>query len=142
MPDILVAETAESIVTEVMTQLSPPEPGHSVRVQFNDTSVAVFNSGGKLFALEAKCGHRDGPLDQGTVSDGAVRCPWHGAKFDLKTGEVVGGNFFIRRATKPVRSFQAREVGGLLVLSERQTSAGSDRISSEAPLVTALAGPA
>ena len=38
------------------------------------------------------CPHRGGPLDDALVEDGCVRCPWHGYRFDLRTGrEAAGG---------------------------------------------------
>jgi nitrite reductase/ring-hydroxylating ferredoxin subunit len=132
-----VSEPAgESDPSESITSAPIPDPGRSVRVPFGGTTVAVFNSGGRLYALEALCGHRKGPLDQGTVSDRAVACPWHGVKFDLETGTVVGGNFFLRRATRAVRTFHVRAVGGRVVLSERREyshSFASPVGTSEAP---------
>jgi len=108
----------ESASTETVTTTPIPGPGGSVRVAVGGTIVAVFNVGGRLYGLAALCGHRKGPLDQGTISGTAVKCPWHGAQFDLDSGEVVGGNFFVRRATRPVRSFRIRSVGGYIAIEE------------------------
>ena len=41
--------------------------------------------------MESRCSHRGGPLHGGSVIDGCVECPWHGARFDLDTGEVRRG---------------------------------------------------
>jgi len=41
--------------------------------------------------MESRCSHRGGPLDDGSVVDGCIECPWHGARFDLETGEVRRG---------------------------------------------------
>jgi nitrite reductase/ring-hydroxylating ferredoxin subunit len=109
----------ESATTETVTTTPIPAPGASVRVAAGESVVAVFNVGGRLYGLEARCGHREGPLDEGTISGTAVKCPWHGAQFDLESGEVVGGNFFVRRATRPVRSFRIRSVGGYIAIGER-----------------------
>jgi nitrite reductase/ring-hydroxylating ferredoxin subunit len=78
--------------------------------------IAVFNVGGKLCALDAECGHRQGPLEEGEVRDGTVTCPKHHAQFRLETGGVVGGNFFIKRATNPVHAYSVRAVGGKIAL--------------------------
>jgi nitrite reductase/ring-hydroxylating ferredoxin subunit len=126
MTEVVSSEVREAESEDVITDLSVPDPGSSVRVSFRGTVVAVFNSGGRLYALEALCGHRNGPLDEGTISGGAVACPWHGAKFDLRTGEVVGGNFFVRRSTRAVRAFEVRAVGGRVVLGERHATASPD----------------
>jgi nitrite reductase/ring-hydroxylating ferredoxin subunit len=108
-----------SASAETVTTTRIPAPGTSVRVAVNGSVVAVFNARGRLYGLEAECGHRKGPLDQGTVSETAVKCPWHGVQFDLESGAVVGGNFFVRRATRPVRSFQVRSVQGYVAITER-----------------------
>jgi nitrite reductase/ring-hydroxylating ferredoxin subunit len=113
----------ESECTETVTTTPIPAPGSSVRLTVNGMLVAVFNVEGRLYGLEAQCGHRQGPLDQGTISGTAVKCPWHGAQFELESGEVVGGNFFIRRATRPVRTFRVRSAQGLIAIAERAVAA-------------------
>lgn len=49
-------------------------------------SVALFNLGGQVFALENRCPHMDGPLGEGDVENGIVTCPWHGWQFDITDG--------------------------------------------------------
>jgi nitrite reductase/ring-hydroxylating ferredoxin subunit len=119
MPALNESRASETGPAEVITQVPVPRPGGSARLPFRGTMVAVFNSEGRLYALEAECGHRKGPLEQGTILEGAVACPWHGARFDLDTGEVVGGNFFVRRSTRSIRTFQVRGIEGRIGLSER-----------------------
>jgi 3-phenylpropionate/trans-cinnamate dioxygenase ferredoxin component len=81
--------------------VKPPEPGQAIRLTVDGTAVAVFNVGGLLFGVDAKCTHVGGPLDQGAVSGTTVTCPWHGSQFDLRTGAVVRGP-----ASRPVRSYR------------------------------------
>jgi NADPH-dependent 2,4-dienoyl-CoA reductase/sulfur reductase-like enzyme/nitrite reductase/ring-hydroxylating ferredoxin subunit len=54
-----------------------------------DQQVVVVQCGSELFAIDALCSHYHGPLVEGLVVDRTIRCPWHHACFDLRTGEAV-----------------------------------------------------
>lgn len=64
--------------------------------------VAVFHThAGEVFATEARCPHRGGPLADGLTGDGAVVCPLHDRAYDLRTG--AGLNTDCRVAVYPAR---------------------------------------
>src|SRR5215468_6454081 len=55
----------------------------------DDEDVVLARSGNDVFAIGAHCTHYHGPLAEGLVVDGTVRCPWHHACFNLRTGEAL-----------------------------------------------------
>ncbi len=65
-------------------------PGKGMMVEVNGKKIALFNVEGSFYAIDDTCTHRGGPLSQGFLEEKQVRCPWHGALFDVTSGEVVG----------------------------------------------------
>jgi 3-phenylpropionate/trans-cinnamate dioxygenase ferredoxin subunit len=68
--------------------------------------IAVFNVGGRYYAIENTCPHRGGPLAEGMVVGEEVICPWHGSRFNVKTGLVL-----TPPARQGVESFPVRVTG-------------------------------
>jgi nitrite reductase/ring-hydroxylating ferredoxin subunit len=58
-------------------------------------------------AIGARCSHRGGPLQEGTVAEGCVTCPWHQSRFRLDDGAVVDGP-----AAAPQPAFDVRKGAG------------------------------
>lgn len=52
--------------------------------------VILVKTGEEILAVSASCKHYGGPLAEGLVAQGSVRCPWHHARYDLRTGRNVG----------------------------------------------------
>ena len=65
-------------------------PGTAMAVDLEGRKIALFNSGGAYYAIDDTCTHRGGPLSQGEVEGTVVTCPWHGATYDITTGNVLG----------------------------------------------------
>lgn len=75
--------------------------GKALTVDVDGNKIAVFNVGGNYFAIDDTCTHAGGSLSEGPVEGTVVVCPWHGASFDLKSGQVVDAP-----ATEAVRTYQ------------------------------------
>ena len=59
--------------------------------------VALVHHEDGWHALDGRCPHQGGPLTEGVVCEGAIRCPWHGYDFNIKTGKGVGNDLAIGR---------------------------------------------
>ena len=68
--------------------------------------IAVFNVGGKYYAIEDVCTHDDGPLAEGELYGFEIECPRHGARFDIRTGVVLR-----MPAVIPVQAFPVQVAG-------------------------------
>jgi len=63
------------------------------RFVVDETEIAVFKSGGKIFALNNICPHQQTALIyDGFIEEGCIVCPAHGWKFDLRTGNKKSGS--------------------------------------------------
>ena len=61
--------------------------GENKVVNVNGTEVALFNVDGQFFATSNTCLHRGGPLGEGFLEGDVVTCPWHGWRYNVKTGQ-------------------------------------------------------
>ena len=77
-------------------------PAGTVQVyEVDGVSICLANLDGESFyAIDNLCTHDGGPLGEGTLSNGTVVCPRHGARFDLKTGAVRA-----LPAVRPVKTY-------------------------------------
>jgi len=65
------------------------ESGRGRTFKVNGKCVALFNVEGEFHALESECTHEGAPLGDGPIRGTRVFCPWHGAEFDITTGEAL-----------------------------------------------------
>ncbi|HWA88185.1 MAG TPA: non-heme iron oxygenase ferredoxin subunit [Opitutus sp.] len=83
-----------------IAKLADVPPGTGKAFAVGDRRIAVFNAGGRIFAIDDACPHDGAPLAEGTVEGTTLTCPWHGAEFDLTCGKVL-----CLPATEDVRSY-------------------------------------
>jgi apoptosis-inducing factor 3 len=81
-------------------------------------AVVVVRRGQDCFAVAATCTHYSGPLAEGLVVDGTIRCPWHHARFDLHTGAPRGGP-----GITPLGCFEVIRQGDLIKVGIKRPAA-------------------
>lgn len=74
--------------------------------------VAVCNSGGRFYAFKDQCSHQDLPLSDGELDGDVVRCAYHGAEFDIKSGEAL-----CLPAVEPVETYSIKIENGDILIS-------------------------
>jgi nitrite reductase/ring-hydroxylating ferredoxin subunit len=78
----------------------------------------------ELMDLENACTHEEGPLSEGEVLGHEVTCPWHGAKFDIRTGEVLGPPAYEANALQRARHGN-RHRGRAIATSVKRANRGA-----------------
>lgn len=110
-----------------------PVVGHA-----HGEAVVLVRTGAEVRAVGATCTHYGGPLAEGLVVGATLRCPWHHARFDLRTGEALGAP-----ALNPVACFEVQRRGDRVLVGPRQSMREPDAPpSSPAAIVIVGAGAA
>lgn len=79
-------------MSHVLAHLEAIPPGEGRVFQFGGQRIAVFRTrSDRVFALQADCPHRGGPLADGLLGGTTLVCPLHSNKFDLTTGKSLTG---------------------------------------------------
>src|SRR4051812_32963329 len=71
-------------------ELSQIPEGGMLAGQVNGEAVLLIRDKGEVFAVGANCTHYGAPLAEGLLHEGVLRCPWHHARFDIRSGAAVG----------------------------------------------------
>lgn len=59
-----------------------------IKIDINGKSLVLTNISGKFYAMDSVCSHEGGPLEEGTLEDYTLTCPWHQGKFDIRTAKA------------------------------------------------------
>ena len=77
--------------------------GAGMFVDVDGVPVALFNVGGQFYATSDICTHEEASLSEGELEGDCVECPLHGARFNVRTGEVKSLPAVVKLRTYPVR---------------------------------------
>lgn len=75
----LVSDIAVASLDEI------PDAG-MIQVTIENKPILLCRFEGQVFAVSALCPHRGAQLARGCLNGALLRCPWHGIKFDVRTG--------------------------------------------------------
>jgi len=92
-----------------------------------DEEVLLLRSGGEIFAIGAHCSHYHGPLADGIVTGDSVRCPWHHACFDLRTGEAERAP-----ALSPIDCWAVEQRDGRIFVTQKREEAKPRAMAAKA----------
>lgn len=80
--------------------------GRAKIVEVRDEDIVLCNVEGEIYAIANVCTHDDGPLGEGYLIGDEIECPRHGARFNVKTGQVT-----VLPAIVPVPTFEVKIEG-------------------------------
>jgi len=104
-PDLTVGLAVSDLTENV------PFVGHA-----RGEAIVLIRIGADVHALGATCSHYGGPLAEGLVVGETLRCPWHHACFELRTGDAVGAP-----ALNPVASYEVQRRGDRMVVGAKKS---------------------
>ena len=79
------------------------QPGQTKLVSNEGTEVVLCNVDGQYYAVDNFCPHMGAPLCEGELDGSDLWCPFHGASFDVKTGDVLTPPAYENLKCFPVR---------------------------------------
>ena len=89
-------------------------PSQMKEVEVDDQRILIANVNGKFYAIGNICTHEGGPLADGSLYNYEVECPWHGSKFDVRTGEVTS-----LPATEPEPLYEIKVEGNQILVKKQ-----------------------
>ena len=126
-PDLTVGLAASDLTENV------PFIGHA-----QGEAIVLIRTGAEVHALGATCSHYGGPLAEGLVVGETLRCPWHHACFELRTGDALGAP-----ALNPIACYEVQRRGDRVIVGPKKSrSPPPPPPKSPAAVVIVVAGAA
>ncbi|MCC1483166.1 thiamine pyrophosphate-binding protein [Winogradskyella immobilis] len=85
--------------------------------------ICLTHYKGKFSALDNACPHQGGPLGEGSIENGMLRCPWHGWDFDPCNGQSPGGH------DDSIKTFEVKEEGDAIYVGLEEEAPHEETIS-------------
>lgn len=95
-----------------VARLEEVAEGKIVAVDVCGHPVVLVRLAAEVFALDGRCPHRGGPMEDGWLTDEVISCPWHAFEFDVRSGAVVWP-----KGWEPLDSFPVRLRDGAVELA-------------------------
>ena len=86
-------------------------PGAMKRVELRGRRILLANVGGRLCAVDDTCTHEEASLSTGVLKGALVKCPLHGSRFNVCTGEALE-----EPAQDNLRTYPVRLEGGRILI--------------------------
>jgi 3-phenylpropionate/trans-cinnamate dioxygenase ferredoxin component len=74
-----------------VAELNDLDNGELMAVEVDGEPICLAKVDGSIYAFTDNCTHISGPLNEGELDGDVLTCPWHGAQFNVRTGEVLRG---------------------------------------------------
>ena len=88
-----------------------------IAVEVNGEKVCIANVEGRYYAIGNVCTHMGGPLAEGKLEEHVVQYPWHGSRFDIRTGEVVRPP-----AMRPESTYEVKEENNNILVKKQEAT--------------------
>src|SRR6201746_993921 len=112
----MAEEQAEPSGPDLTQGVTPGQfTGETLLGHVGDQDVLLVRSGSEIVAIDAHCSHYHGPLAEGLVVGESVRCPWHHACFDLRSGEATRAP-----ALTPLAVWQVEHEGDRILIRQKR----------------------
>ena len=89
-----------------VAKTSDIQPGEIKSFVVNTDVIAICNVDGEFYVIKDECSHMEYPLSDGILEGEIIACAYHGAEFNVKTGEALS-----LPAIEPVETFEVRVEG-------------------------------
>jgi ferredoxin-NADP reductase/nitrite reductase/ring-hydroxylating ferredoxin subunit len=99
------------------------QEGGLLKVEADGEAIVLSMINGRIYAIGAVCSHEGGPLEDGTLDGYEIECPWHGSKFDVRTGEVTNPP-----ADTPQSIYEVKVEGNNILVKKQDKSKASSRL--------------